>query len=54
MRNSASQNLFSPIFKVIYHNIQYWGEFAAFLGNFVYVWGILGEFQAEIFRRFFD
>jgi hypothetical protein len=32
----------------------YCGDFAAFLGNFMYFWGILGDFEAQIFRGFFD
>jgi hypothetical protein len=44
MRISASQNMFRPIFQVIYHKIytthillricRIWGEFYVFLGNF--------------------
>jgi hypothetical protein len=29
-------------------------EVAEYWGNFMYLWGILGDFQAEIFRGFFD
>jgi hypothetical protein len=59
MRISASQNLFRSIFKVIYQKAHtrtylYWGKFAAFWWNLMYFWGILGDFQAEIFRGFFD
>jgi hypothetical protein len=42
---SASQKVFRPIFQVIYHKIHtYCGEFAAYWGNFMYFWGILGDF----------
>jgi hypothetical protein len=42
MRISASQNMFRPIFQVIYHKI--YTEFAAFWEHFMYFWGILGDF----------
>jgi hypothetical protein len=55
MKISSFQNLFCPIFKVIYHKyIHILGRICAFLGNFMYFWGILEDFQAEIFRGFID
>jgi hypothetical protein len=47
IRISASQNMFRPIFQVIgisqdiHINCR---EFAAFWGNFMYFWEILGDF----------
>jgi hypothetical protein len=43
--------MFRPIFQVIYHKILhiYCGEFAAFWGNFMYFWRILGDFYAKFF-----
>jgi hypothetical protein len=55
MRISASQNMFRPIFQVIYHKIFtyiYCGEVATFWGYFMYFWGILGDFLAKNFRGF--
>jgi hypothetical protein len=55
MRISTSQNLFRPIFKVIYHMIHtYIGKnLPHFGGIFIYFWGILGDYQADIFWGFF-
>jgi hypothetical protein len=51
---SASQNMPRPIFQVIYHKIYtYIAEnLPHFGGNFMYFWGILGDFLAKIFRGF--
>jgi hypothetical protein len=46
MRISASQNMFLPIFQVIYHKIYTYIEenLMHFWGIFMYFWGILGDF----------